>query len=240
MIDFAAAEMRALLARSDLFSTLEPADLDRVVALARRRRLVAEEVLCRRGDPAEHVYALLRGRVRVVATAEDGKEVQLRILQQGEVFGELGLFHRGERTATIVASEPCELVVIGRRDFLGLVERHPALAIRLLGALSARISELTDQLSDFALKTLPVRLAKRILELAGIYGRETSNGLRIDARISQQDLAGWVGTTREAVNRHLRLWEAAGVIRLDRVTLTIRVRHELERIAGELPTDEPV
>jgi hypothetical protein len=49
-----------------------------------------------------------------------------------------------------------------------------------------------------------------------------------------------VGTTREAVNRHLRLWEAAGVIRLDRVTLTIRVRHELERIAGELPTDEPV
>lgn len=231
-MDRAAAEMRALLARSPLFSTLEHADLDRVVGLGRSRRCDAEEVVFHRGDEAEHVYAILRGRVRVVAPSEHGKEVILRILQSGEIFGELGLFHGGHRTATVVACEPCELLTIGRREFLPLIADNSRLAIRLLSALSARISELTEQLSDFALKSLPVRLAKRIIELAAIYGRPTAEGIRIDARISQQDLADWVGTSREAVNKHLRVWESEGVLHLDRVALTILRPQDLERLAG--------
>jgi len=232
-MDWASAEVRRLLAQSPLFAKLASADLERVAALGRRRHVDADELVVRHGDPAEHVYVILRGRVRVVSPSGDGKEVALRILQAGETFGELGLFHGGRRTATIIASEPCELLVLGRRDFLALVEQNPRIAIWLLAALSERISELTEQLSDFALCSLPVRLAKRILELAEIYGRPVPDGLRIEARISQQDLAGWVGTTREAVNKHLRLWEADGVIRLDRVTLTILRRTALEALAGE-------
>ena len=224
--------MRALLARSRFFAALDAVDLDRVLALARRRRLDSGEILLNLGDEADSVYAILRGRVRVVSPAEDGREVLLRILQAGEIFGELGLFHGGRRTASIVASEPCELLVIGRHAFLGLIEQHPRLAIGLLSALSARIGELTEQLSDFALHSLPVRLARRILKLAEIYGQVTADGLLIDARISQQDLAAWVGTTREAVNKHLRAWESAGVIRLDRMTLTILRPRELEELAG--------
>ena len=169
--------MRALLARSRFFAALDAVDLDRVLALARRRRLDSGEILLNLGDEADSVYAILRGRVRVVSPAEDGREVLLRILQAGEIFGELGLFHGGRRTASIVASEPCELLVIGRHAFLGLIEQHPRLAIGLLSALSARIGELTEQLSDFALHSLPVRLARRILKLAEIYGQVTADGL---------------------------------------------------------------
>lgn len=226
------AALRALLARSPLFATLDGAQIDQVVARARTRRLAADEILFQRGDEADCVYAILRGRVRVVSPDEDGREVTLRILQAGEIFGEVGLFHGGLRTAMIVASEPCELLAVTRRAFFALVEEHPRLAIGLLKALSARIDDLTEQLADFALHALPVRLARRVLELGEIYGRATPEGLLIDAGISQQDLAGWVGTTREAVNKHLRAWHSAGVIHLDRVTLTILQRSELERIAG--------
>ncbi len=232
MKDDSPAAARALLARSPLFAALDATEIDRIVALARSRRLAAEEVLFRRGDEADCIYVIVRGRVRVVSSDESGREVAIRILQAGEMFGEVGLFSGGRRTATIVAGEPCELLAITRRSFFGLIEEHPRLAIGLLKALSARIDALTEQLSDFALNALPVRLARRILELAEIYGQPTPEGLLIDAGISQEDLGEWVGTTREAVNKHLRSWHSAGVIRLDRVTLTILQRSELERIAG--------
>lgn len=220
-----------MLAKSPFFSTLPAADLDRVVSLARRRKIPEGRALFFRGDESDAVYAILSGRVRVVSPAEDGREVVLRIQQAGEIVGELSMFHGGRRTANVVASEPCELLVLGRRAFLGLIEQHPRVAVGLLKALSARIAELTEQLSDFALRALPVRLARRLLDLADIYGEPTPEGLRIDARISQQDLAGWVGTTREAVNKHLRAWEDQGLLRLDRVAITIVRRGELERLA---------
>ncbi len=235
MVSLPAEEVRAVLARSPLFSALPAADVDRVVALARRRRLDEGEILFHRGEETDSVYAILRGRVRVVSPGEDGREVVLRILQPGEILGEISVFYGGRRTASIVAAEPCELLVIGRRAFLELIEQHPRLATGLLAALAERVAELTEQLSDFALNSLPVRLARRILELAEIYGKATPGGLRIDAGISQQDLASWVGTTREAVNKHLRAWATRGVIRLDRAAVTILRREELERLAGGPP-----
>jgi len=232
------ARIRAMLANSPFFSALSAADLDRVVALARRRKLREGETLFCRGDESDAVYAILAGRLRVVSTVEDGREVVLRIQQAGEIVGELSMFHDGHRTATVVAAEPCELLVLGRRAFLALIEQHPRVAVGLLKALSARIAELTEQLSDFALRTLPVRLARRLLDLGEIYGQTTPEGLRIDARISQQDLAAWVGTTREAVNKHLRAWQDRGLIRLDRVALTILARPELVRLAGDRAAGE--
>ena len=195
------------------------------------RHVAAGSTILRPGAAALGVCFVLSGTLRVQVATGTPTPVTLALVGPGEIVGELSMFHGGRRTANVVASEPCELLVLGRRAFLGLIEQHPRVAVGLLKALSARIAELTEQLSDFALRALPVRLARRLLDLADIYGGPTPEGLRIDARISQQDLAGWVGTTREAVNKHLRAWEDQGLLRLDRVAITIVRRGELERLA---------
>ncbi len=226
---------RALLARSALFSTLAPADLDRILGLARTRRLAADQVLFQKGDPAGSIYAIVRGRVRVVSTSEDGKEVVLRMLGAGDVFGELGLLQGGLRTAGVIAAEPCELLSIERREFLALLARDARVPVQLLAVLATRIAELTDQLSDFVFHGLPVRLSKRLIELADAYGRETPEGVRIESKLSQQDLANLVGTSRESVNKQLRAWEHHGWIRLERGGVTLIHREKLEELAGETP-----
>lgn len=233
MPDLTAAQVRRILARSSFFSPLPAAALEHVISFSRRRTLREGETLFHRGDDADAVYVILAGRLRVVSPGSDGREVALRIQQGGEIIGELSILHGGRRTATVVASEPCELLAVVRREFLGLIEQHPPVALGLLTAFAARIAELTEQLSDFALHKLPVRLARRLLDLSQIYGQAAEEGLRIAARITQQDLAVWVGTTREAVNKHLRAWEDRGLIRLDRESLTILRPPELARLAGE-------
>jgi CRP-like cAMP-binding protein len=227
-----AAARRALLSRSPLFGSLKSPDLDRILQLARPKRLAHEQVLFTKGDAAESVYAIVSGRVRVVSTSEEGKEVVLRMLRPGDVFGELGLLHGGHRTATVVAAEPCELLAIGRRDFLALLESDARVAVQLLAALAERIGDLTDQLSDFVFHGLPVRLAKRLIELAESYGVDTPEGVRIEANLSQQELANLVATSRESVNKQLRAWEDDGWIRLDRAGVTLLRRDELEDLAG--------
>jgi len=234
------SERRAVLAKSVLFSALAPEDLDRVLALCRTRHLEADEILCQRGDPADHVFAILEGRVRVVAQSEDGREVVLRTLGRGEVCGELGLLHQGRRTATMIADAPCDLLALPGRAFLSLLETRPRACIALLGALSHLISELTEQLSDFVFLGLASRLAKTLLDLSRQHGRETREGLRIERHLSQQDLATFVGTSRESVNKQLRLWESDGIVEVGRAMITIRRLDVLRRIAGEDEVSRPV
>jgi len=230
------ASRRAVLAKSELFAALAPEDLDRVLALCRPRKLEAEEILCQAGDPADHVYAILEGRVRVVAQSEDGREVVLRTLGRGEVCGELGVLHAGRRTATMIADTGCELLALPGRQFLALLESRPKAAIALLGALADRIGELTRELSDFVFLSLPSRLAKKLLELAEDHGRSTPEGLRLEG-LSQHDLASFVGTSRESVNKQLKLWKAEAIVERGRAAVTLRRPDVLRRIAGH--EDEP-
>ena len=224
---------QTLLAGSLLFRALPPADLARLVALSHRRNLSPGEVLFRKGDPADAIYAVLRGSVRVVSHSEDGREVTLRLLPTGEVFGELGLLHEGLRTATIAAGEDCSVLAIGRREFLGLLEQRPKLAISILGALAARIDELTAELSDLVFLGLPARLAKKLLDLARLYGEPAEPGVRIARRVSQQDLANLVGSSRESVNKQLRSWEGRGILEIRRWQLTLRRPATLEALVAE-------
>jgi len=225
------AERRELLGQSPLFSALEPSDLDRFIEIARTEQLAPGEYLCRQGDPADCVYALVRGAVRVMRTSPDGRDVTIRILSAGEVFGELGVLHRGARTAHIVAAEPCELLTVARSSFLALLERHPGLAVELLGALAARIDALTGEIADLVFRNLETRLAAKLLDLSRIWGDTTEDGVRIRVNVTQQDLASLVGASRESVNKQLGRWERDGLLSVRRFRLTIHRPETLARLA---------
>ena len=226
-----AIEGRALLERIPVFAGLSRRDLDLLHGITGTRRLRAREVLFRKGDEGATLYGVMRGRLRVFSGA-DAKEVILNFLDPGEVFGEIALLDAQPRSATIAAVEPVELLTLQRRDFLPFIEQHPKVAIQLATALAQRLRTLSDAVEDAMLLSIPGRLAKKLLALAQSYGKPAAGGTRIDLKLPQHQLGELVGATRESVNKHMRAWTAAGVIRVERGFITLLDEEALEAAAG--------
>jgi CRP-like cAMP-binding protein len=228
------AQRRAFLESVDLFAGLAPSMLDRLVELSATRSLEAGEVLCHKGDAAGQLYGVLSGRLKVVGSSSEGREVVFVVMGPGEVTGEIALIDGRPRSATIVAIEPSELVVISRRDFLAFLRENRDAAIQLCLVLAGYVRRLSDTVEDAYYHKLPVRLAKKLLVLAREHGQETPEGLRIGVKLSQRELGELVGKTREAVNKQLRSWTDAGWIATVDGHLVIRDLERIEVLADGL------
>lgn len=202
----------ALLRRSNLFAVLSDAEMEAVLEFGKIRRAVAEERIFAKGDPGDSLYVILRGRVAVQTESDEAKVMLLNILDTGALFGEIAMLDGGERTATVVAQEPTELLRIDRRDFMPFLSQRADLCIRLLGVLCERVRWTSAIIEDTVFLNVPRRLAKRILMLAQSYGRPTEAGTRITTFVSQEDLANMLGVSRESVNKTLKSFQAAGAI----------------------------
>lgn len=224
-------ELRGWLAKVPLFSQLGDGALDSLLHIASTRRLRPREVLFRKGSHGSQTYVIIRGRCRASTAAADGKELVLRIMDAGEVIGEISLLDGHARSATVSALEPTELLVIERRHLLPFLREHPEVAIELLEVLGRRLRTISELLEDTLFLNLPARLSRKLLALAEAYGREGPAGLHIELRLSQQDLGEMIGTSRESVNKQLRAWTEQGVLTMDRRHITIHRPEVLEQLA---------
>jgi CRP-like cAMP-binding protein len=225
-------DSRALLSGTRIFAGLPKKDLESLHAITGTRKLRAREVLFRKGDDGATLYGVMRGRLRVYA-ANDAKEVTFRFLDPGEVFGEIALLDSQPRSATIAAIEPSELLTLHRRDLIPFLESHPKIAIQMATALAQQMRSLSDEVEDAKLLTIPGRLAKKLLALAQGYGKEvTGGGTRIDLKLPQHQLGEMVGATRESVNKQMRAWMDANVIKVERGYITVLDEDALEDTAG--------
>ncbi len=226
-----AIDGRALIERIPVFAGLSRRDFDLLYAITGTRRLRTREVLFRKGDEGSTLYGVLRGRLRVFSGA-DSKEVIFRFLEPGEVFGEIALLDSQPRSATIAAVEPVELLTLHRRDLLPFLEEHPKVTIQLATALAQRLRALSDAMEDAMLLSISGRLAKKLLSLAQDHGKPVPEGTRIDLRLPQHALGELVGATRESVNKHMRAWTRAGVLRMERGIITLFDQEALEAAAS--------
>ncbi len=180
----------------------------RAIRRARRRHHHAPhrraQQLCHKGDAAAQVYVVASGRLKVTSTSAEGDEVMLNLLDVGEVIGELPLLIGGQRTATVVALEPSELVVLERRDFLRFLREHPDAASELLTVLAERVVRLSECIEDIAFLGVAGRIAKKLLALAENFGETEFRRRARHAAPVQSELAQYVGTTRETVNKQIR------------------------------------
>lgn len=223
---------RASIERVPLFARLAPEQLDVLASATTTRRLAAREVLFHKGDSAAQVYVVASGRLKVSSTSSGGDDVVLNLVDVGEVVGELPLLVGGQRTATVTALEPSELVVLDRREFLRFVREHPEAAVELLAVLGERLVRLSDYLEDTIFLGVGARIARKLLLLADQFGGEDPDGVRVSVRLSQGELASFVGTTRETLNKQMRAWAEAGVVDMESGSITIHRREELEQLAG--------
>ncbi len=210
-----ATARRQALARTQIFQSLPPAEIDAILARAMTRRIVRGEVIRRRGDPGTGMVVIVSGRVRISLVSEDGREVTLTMLGPGEVLGEMTLLDGGESSADATAQEDCVLLMIERTQFLRLLRANSDLCLHLLAVLNRRLRETNAALEDMALLDLPTRLGRLLLRLSGNHGVAGPKGTRIEIKLSQKDLSNLTGASREKVNRQLRQWEEAGIIGKD-------------------------
>ncbi len=172
---------------------------------------------------------VVSGRIRISAGSADGREIFLNIMEPGDTFGEIALLDGGTRTATATATEPSELVSIRREPLFELLEREPKAALELLRLCGERLRWTSGLLEDAALLDAPARLAKRLLSLGEQHGEDGAGGRLV--RISQEELANFLGVSRQAVNEQLQDWKAKGWVALGRGTVTVRDAAALRKAA---------
>lgn len=220
---------RMMLQCSPLFRGLPAPEFERIAALATQRQYREGEVICSQGDPGDALYAVVSGRIRISTGTPDGREIFLNIMEPGDTFGEIALLDGGTRTASAVAIAPSELAMLLRGHLFGLLGKEPQVALELLRLCGERLRWTSGLLEDAALLDAPARLAKRLLSLAHLHGEQDKG--RLTLRISQEDLAGFLGITRQAVNQQLQAWKAQGWVALARGSVTVRDERSLRAVA---------
>jgi CRP-like cAMP-binding protein len=208
-----------VIERNRLFRGLPPATLERIAGLSVRRVYAKAETIFAQSDPGDGLYGVVTGRVRISASSADGKELFLNIMEPGDTFGEIALLDGRPRTASATTMAASELIIIPRDQFMGLLRREPELVTHVLELLCQRVRWLSGLTEDSALLPVPARLARRLLTLGTLHGQSTAKGIRLS--ISQEEMARFVGLSRQVVNQHLQSWKARQWVGLGRSNITI-------------------
>lgn len=183
------------------------------------------------GDPSDHFFIVVTGRVKVFRRTTRGSDVILEIFGPGGPLGAVALFESRPYPASAEAIESASCVLIPRQDFFTLLERHPALVRGLLGSLSLRLVELTRRLTELAGGRVEARLARLFLKLADQLGRPGHDGTQIPLLLSRQDLADLTGTTIETCIRVMSRWGRARILRTKKDGFVLVDRDALKTLA---------
>lgn len=190
------------------------------------------DVLFHEHDRSDRVLIILEGRVKVAQASEDGRERVLAFRGPGEALGELSAIDGKPRSATVQAVDPVQALAIPVDAFRNFLEEHPKVTLYLLSKLVARLREADRKRVEFGATDTVGRVAARLLELADRYGRRTPAGVRIDLPITQEELASWVGSSREGVNKALQLLRQLGWIDIERRSITVLDAEALRARSG--------
>ncbi|MCX7206029.1 MAG: Crp/Fnr family transcriptional regulator [Proteobacteria bacterium] len=204
-----------LLLGSSLFCDLSNADLAELATHTELRSLRAKQMVVLQGTPGNEMYAVLHGRLKVIRSSAEGKEATISILEAGEMFGEIAMLDGGLRTASVETLEPCELLVLRRENVMQYLDRHPQVMHQMIAALCQRLRSVDDFLQDAMFLNLPQRLGKTLRQLAHQHGIKDDEGVTIDLKLTQQELANMVGSSRESVNKQLSVWMEHGWLHME-------------------------
>jgi CRP/FNR family transcriptional regulator, cyclic AMP receptor protein len=202
-------------------SALTGLQRDRLIHHGRRQRYRAGAILFAEGDRSERVLLLISGKVKISSYTEDGNEVVLAIRVSGDLLGEVAAIDGKPHSATVGALEPLETLVMGTDDFRAFLTETPGAAVAMLEMEIGRLRDADRKRIEFGAFDSVGRVASRLLELAERFGEPDDDGIRITLPLSQQELAGWVGCSREAVSKALSSLRQRRLIETRRRAVTV-------------------
>jgi CRP/FNR family cyclic AMP-dependent transcriptional regulator len=196
---------------------------------AGRRRFKPGATITHEGSRGAEVLVLLSGRAKISIDTEEGREVVLGFCRPGRLIGEFAVIDRRARSGTIEALEPVEALALAGEDFLALLEQRPGISMALLRDLIRRFRDVDRLRIEFASAQTLGRVAARLTELADMHGERTEDGIAITLPISQEELAGWAGSSRESTAKALQTLRGLGAIRTERRRIVVLDEAELRR-----------
>jgi len=196
-----------LIRNVPLFSLLPDTQLVLLTQVLLRKPYPKNSTVVVAGDPADALYVVISGRLKVIMSDKEGREVILAILSQGDFFGEMGLIDQAPRSATVVTIEPCELLTITQADFTKCLQKNFALTMNVILGLVKRLREADRKIGSLALMDVCGRVARLLMEMA-----ETIDGQKVVTKLPKQQIAKMVGATREMVTRVMKEMETGGHI----------------------------
>ncbi len=224
---------RDLFRLHSFFGALTDDETRELLKRALTKRIAAGEVVFRKDDPGDGLYGVLAGSILIVVESLEGKELILNMHGPGEFFGEIALLDGDGRSAAAVAREASQLFFLGRTEFLAFLNQRPEAMIRIIALLCTRLRRATNLVEDSTFLNVSSRLAKQLTALIDGNGPRDATNSAATLRISQNELAGMLGVSREFVSKQLAIWRKAGIVELGRRRLTVRDERALEQlIAG--------
>jgi CRP/FNR family transcriptional regulator/CRP/FNR family cyclic AMP-dependent transcriptional regulator len=217
-----------LLRNVPFFASLSDQELEVLADSLGKRTFGKGMIIFHKGSPGQTMYIIESGKVRIFILSESGQEISVNIYGPGDVFGELALLDGLPRSAGAVAMEKTVTFTLHRDDFLRHLEASPRMARSIMEVLSTRVRYTTDYAESLAFLDVYGRVAAKLLELADRYGVQ-KEGIEIELRLTQAELASWVGTTRESVNKVLGTFRDYGLIEVEGQRITILDQPGLER-----------
>lgn len=206
-----------MLQQIHLFSNLAPDENAVLTGHSTTRSYPAHTVLITEGDRSDSLYVILEGEVKVFVSDENGKEAILNLMGVGEYFGELALLDDSPRSASVMTLVPTKVLIITKSDFKRCLSSNPDLAYNLIKSLIQQVRSLTDSVKNLSLMDVYGRVAHTLLDLA-----KDKNGKQvIEQKLTHQDIASMVGSSREMVSRILKDLSTGGYITVGKNQIVI-------------------
>jgi len=208
----------AVLKAVPLFASFPEDQLRMLTTVVTRKSLPRSSTVMASGDPTDSLYIVLSGRLKVMMSDAEGKEVILSILGPGEFFGEMGLIDDAPRSASVVSIEACELLSIAKRDFKKCLAENFEMAQAVMRGLVRRLRDADRKIGSLALLDVYGRVARLLLDMA-----ETVDGEKIvTKRLPKQDIAKMIGASREMVSRVMKDLQMGGYIEVRGSNIVLR------------------
>jgi CRP/FNR family transcriptional regulator len=213
---------KELLKKISLFSDLDDGLLDLLLEIIEVKTIKKGKIIFWEGDPGNAFYFIKSGKVKISKLSETGREIIIHILGTGDIFAEVTLFKKNAvYPATAEVIEDAVIGLINNKNLEGLILKNPQLALELIRALTDKILSIHERISQLGANDAVERTIRVLLALAEGHGHKTKKGIELCVNITRQDLASFVGTTRETISRIISRLSQAGVLDISEKNIVI-------------------
>lgn len=204
-----------ILRRVPIFADIDDAVLTKIARVGARKVYKKGSMILLEEEAGTALFVIVSGKVKIMRSDDEGREVILSILGEYDFFGEMSVIDGLSRSASVVALTKADVFLIHRQDFIDLLHRYPIVAIALLKELTMRLRKADTQIKSLSLKDATGKVANVILQLADDIGKIRKGRVEIDEMPLQQDLANMAGTSRETISRVLHQFMKKGYMEME-------------------------
>lgn len=197
-----------------IFTVLNSCELIDVLEKIVHKNFKKNEIIFLEGGTAKTLYFINEGKIKLYKYTKDGKEQIMHILSEGDFFGELNLLKESKYGFNAKAIEDCKICTLTNDNFKEILLGKPEISIKILEVMGERLSRIENLAQNLATNDIDARITYLLLDLSQKYGKEKYNNINIDLPINREDMANYIGITRETVSRKLKKFEEEGLIKI--------------------------